>query len=108
MGILTEHTSIQKLETRRFAVAGYRQWVLDTVETRCGLSFQVERTSPEGSQDRIKRALAPVVAGTWRHVDDLFDPKRGGVLNVQLAAASRASPRAGFSSVERYHTGFPI
>jgi translocation and assembly module TamA len=89
-GFLTEHTAIQKLETRRFALAGYRQWTLDTVETRCGLSFQVERSSPEGSNDRTKRALAPVVAGTWRHVDDLFDPQRGWVLNAQFAAAAKS------------------
>jgi len=90
VGFLAEHTSIQKLETRRFAVAGYRQWTLDAVETRCGLSYQIERTSPEGSNDRTKKALAPVAAGTWRHVDDLFDPTRGGVLNVQIAAAAKS------------------
>jgi translocation and assembly module TamA len=110
LGILTEHTSIERLETRRVAVAGYRQWTLDTVETRCGLSFQVERTSPEGSQDRIKRALAPVVAGTWRHVDDLFDPKRGGVLNVQLAVATKsiASTQDFLKTYVQYQYWFPI
>jgi translocation and assembly module TamA len=90
VGFLAEHTSIQKLETRRFAVAGYRQWTLDAVETRCGLSYQIERASPEGSSDRTRKALAPVAAGTWRHVDDLFDPQRGGVLNVQIAAAAKS------------------
>ena len=90
VGFLTEHTSIQGLETKRFAVAGYRQWNLETFETRVGLSYQVERTSPTGSADQIKRALAPVAAATWRHVDDLFDPKRGGVLNLQVAIASKS------------------
>lgn len=110
IGVLGEHTSIENLETRRFAVAGYRQWTLDTVETRCGLSFQVERTSPQGSEDRIKRALAPVAAGTWRHVDDLFDPKRGGVLNVQVAAASKAvaSTQDFVKLYAHYQYWFPI
>lgn len=110
VGVLTEHTSIQRLETQRIAVAGYRQWTLETVETRCGLSYQVERISPEGSQDRIKRALAPVVAGTWRHVDDLFDPKRGGVLNVQLAVASKsiASTQDFIKAYAQYQYWIPI
>jgi len=90
IGVLAEHTAIQKLETRRFAIAGYRQWTLDNVETRSGLSYQIERTSPEGSNDRTKKALAPVAAGTWRHVDDLFDPKRGWVLNAQFAVAAKS------------------
>jgi translocation and assembly module TamA len=90
VGVLAEHTVIQGLETRRFAVAGYRQFTVDPVEIRTGLSYQVERASPEGADDRIKRALAPVVALTWRHVDDLFDPKRGGVLNLQIAAGGKA------------------
>jgi translocation and assembly module TamA len=90
VGVLAEHTEIQGLETRRFAVAGYRQFTLDPVETRIGLSYQIERTRPEGGEGQQKRALAPVLACTWRHVDDLFDPKRGGVLNVQVAAGARA------------------
>jgi translocation and assembly module TamA len=90
VGVLAEHTDIQGLETRRFAVAGYRQFTIEPVEARVGLSYQVERTSPAGSEDNLKRALAPVVALTWRHVDDLFDPKRGGVLNVQVAAGAKA------------------
>lgn len=90
VGVLAEHTSIQGLETRRFAVAGYRHFTIDPFETRVGLSYQVERANPEGSEVRIKRALAPVIAFTWRHVDDVFDPKRGGVLNLQLAGGAKA------------------
>jgi translocation and assembly module TamA len=90
VGVLAEHTDIQGLETRRFAAAGYRQYTFENVDSRIGLSYQVERTSPEGSIDRVKRALAPVCAITWRRVDDLFDPKRGFVLNFQVAAAAKA------------------
>ena len=90
VGVLAERTDIQGLETRRFAVAGYRQFSIEPVEIRAGLSFQVEQAFPTGADERLKRALAPVVALTWRHVDDLFDPQRGGVLNVQLAAGMRA------------------
>lgn len=90
VGVLVEHSTIENLAISRFAVAGYRHFKLDTWETRVGLSYQIERSFPEGSEPRIKRALAPIVAVTWRNVDDLFDPKRGGVLNVQFAAAGKA------------------
>jgi translocation and assembly module TamA len=90
VGVLTEHNTIQNLALSRFAVAGYRHFFLENFELQTGLSYQVERSYPEGADIRIKRALAPVVAVTWRHVDNLFDPKRGGVLNVQLATGARA------------------
>ena len=89
VGVLAERSTIENLDIERFAVAGYRHWKLDTWELRAGLSYQVERSRPEGAGERIKRALAPIVAVTWRRVDDLFDPKKGGVLNVQLAAGSK-------------------
>lgn len=90
VGVLAERSTIERLDLERFALAGYRHWKLDTWELRAGLSYQIERKHPEGSRERINRALAPIVAVTWRRVDDLFDPKRGGVLNVQVAAASKA------------------
>jgi len=90
VGVLAEHSTIERLALSRFAVAGYRHFTLQTWESRVGLSYQIERSFPEGSQPRVKRALAPILAVTWRNVDDLFDPKRGGVLNVQFAAGGKA------------------
>ena len=89
-GILAEHSDIQGLDLRRFAVAGYRHFTFEPFELRAGLSYQVENKQPSGAQERITRALAPVAALTWRHVDDPFDPQRGGVLNLQVAAAGKA------------------
>jgi translocation and assembly module TamA len=48
VGVLAEHSTIENLELTRFAVAGYRHWKLDNFETRVGLSYQVERSEPEG------------------------------------------------------------
>ena len=89
VGVLAEHSTIENLELTRVAVAGYRHFKLENFETRVGLSYQVERAEPEGAEERIKRALAPIVAVTWRFVDNIFDPTRGGVLNVQFAAGSK-------------------
>ena len=109
-GVLAEHSTIENLALSRFAVAGYRHWRLDTWETRVGLSYQLERSFPEASEPRVKRALAPIIAVTWRNVDDLFDPRRGGVLNVQLAAGAQklASGQDFVKAYAHYQHWFPI
>jgi translocation and assembly module TamA len=89
-GVLAEHNTIQNLAYSRFAAAGYRHWKLERYEFRAGLSYQIERSYPEGAEPRVTRALAPIMAITWRTVDNLYDPRRGGVLNVQLAAGSES------------------
>ena len=90
VGVLAERSTFQNLELTRFAVAGYRHFKLDQFETRVGLSYQIENSKPEGAEEAIKRALAPIVFFTWRHVDNIFDPRRGGVLNLQFAAGSKS------------------
>jgi translocation and assembly module TamA len=110
VGVLAEHSTIQKLALSRFAVAGYRHFKLDNWELRTGLTYQIERKFPEGADPNITRALAPVVAFTWRHVDDLFDPKKGGVLNVQFAAATKplASSQDFFKAYAHYQYWIPV
>jgi translocation and assembly module TamA len=109
-GVLAEHTNIQGLETRRFAVAGYRQYTGDQFDTRVGLSYQIENAKPEGADEQLKRALAPVIAFTWRHVDDLFDPKRGGVLTLNLAGGAKAiaSTQDFLKTYAQYTRWFPV
>jgi translocation and assembly module TamA len=89
VGVLIERNDTQNLLLRRIALAGYRHFKLEKFEFRVGLSYQFERATPEGADEQLKRAVAPIVAVTWRHVDNVFDPRRGGVLNVQLAAGSQ-------------------
>jgi len=110
VGILAEHSTIQKLALTRFAAAGYRHFKLDAVEVRAGLSYQIERDYPEGADPAIKRALAPVVSGTWRFVDNLYDPRRGGVLNVQFAAGTRSlfSGEDFFKAYAQYQHWVPL
>ena len=90
VGVLAEHSTFQNLEISRFAVAGYRHFKLDQYEARVGLSYQIERSHPQEAEERIKRALAPIVALTWRYVDNIYDPRTGGVLNLQFAAGSKS------------------
>jgi len=110
VGVLAEHSTVQKLAFSRFGAAGYRHFKLDQVETRVGLSYQIERDYPQGSDPRVSRALAPIVSITWRHVDNLFDPHRGGVLNTQFAVGSKrlASGEDFLKAYAQYQYWFPL
>jgi translocation and assembly module TamA len=90
-GFLGERTSNQGLETRRAAVAAYRQLVFEKVDLRLGLTFQTEKAIPDGAESTISRALAPVGQVTWRGVDDVLNPTRGGVLTLQLAGGAKSA-----------------
>lgn len=90
VGVLGEHTRIEGLDTRRLALAGYRQFLKGPFDVRLGLAFQVEQARPDGGEESIKRALAPSISVTWRFVDNVIDPRKGGVLQLQAAAGSKA------------------
>jgi translocation and assembly module TamA len=90
VGILGEHTFIENLDTQRVAVAGYRQFLKGPFEFRLGVSYQIEQARPEGGEQSLKRALAPTATVTWRFVDDVLDPRKGGVLQLQTAIGSKA------------------
>ena len=110
VGVLAEYSDIENLRLERFAIAGYRHFKEERWELRAGLVYQIERTRPQGSVERIERALAPIAAVTWRTVDDFFDPKRGGVLNVQFATATKAlaSTQDFFKAYAVYNHWFPL
>jgi translocation and assembly module TamA len=110
VGVLYEHNDIEKIGLRRFAVAAYRHFTPEKFETRVGLSYQIEKKHPEGSDETITRALAPVIAFTWRRVDNLFDPQRGGVLNLQFASGWKAllSTQDFVKTYAQYQHWFPL
>ena len=82
--------SIQLPTSSRFAVAAHRHFTLEKFDFRVGLSYQVERDYPQGADINIRRALAPIVAMTWRRVDNVYDPRRGGVLSMQLGRRAKS------------------
>ncbi|HUL55705.1 MAG TPA: BamA/TamA family outer membrane protein [Usitatibacter sp.] len=110
VGVLTEHSIIEDNNFTRLALAAYRHWYVERFELQAGLSYQVEKQYPTGAPVNYTRALAPVVTVTWRPVDSLFDPKRGGVLNVQLAAGSRSlgSGEDFLKAYMQYQCWYPI
>jgi translocation and assembly module TamA len=109
-GVLAQHSDIENLILSRWAVAGYRHWRLDNFELRLGLAYQIEDSKPVNAEEQIKRALAPIVATTWRRVDNVFDPRRGGVLALQLAAGAKALASGDdfFRVYAQYQHWFPL
>jgi translocation and assembly module TamA len=110
VGALVENKSNQGLETRRVAVAGYRQLIFEKVEYRLGVSFQAEQSKPDLGEWALSRALAPVGEFTWRHVDNVLNPTRGGVLNVKLAGGAKAalSDQNFLKTYAMYQHWFPL
>ena len=90
VGVLTEHSIIEDNNFTRLALAAYRHWYVEKFELQAGLSYQIEKQYPTGAPVNYTRALAPVVTVTWRPVDSVFDPRKGGVLNLQFAAGSKS------------------
>ena len=98
-GVLAEHSTIQLLAESRVAVAGYRLFQLEKWELRVGLSYQVERTFPEGADVQIKRALAPVVAVTVAPRGQRVRPAAAAACSTCSSPRARGrSPRATTSS----------
>ena len=110
VGILAENTSSQGLDTRRVAVAAYRQFHYEKVELRFGLAFQAEQKLPEGAEETLSRALAPIAELTWRRVDDVLNPRRGGVLTLKLAGGAKAflSDQDFVMTYAQYQHWFPL
>jgi translocation and assembly module TamA len=110
-GMLVESKSNQGLDTQRVAFAAYRQFKLRPVDNyRVGLSYTFERKMPDAAEDSIARALAPVAEATWRWVDEIIDPKKGGVLKVRLAAAGKGalSTQDFVQAYAHYQHWFPL
>jgi translocation and assembly module TamA len=110
VGVLAENTSNQGLDTRRVAVAAYRQHFYEKLELRLGLAFQAEQKLPEGGEETLNRALAPIAELTWRRVDDVLNPTRGGVLTLKLAGAAKAilSDQDFVMTYAQYQHWFPL
>lgn len=110
VGVLGEHTFNRGLDTRRVAVAAYRQFIYDKLEVRAGLSYQAEQAKPDGGERTLKRALAPNATVIWRLVDDVLDPRRGGVLTLGLAAGWRSvlSDQDFVKTYAQYQHWFPL
>ena len=110
VGAMVQATDIQGLRTERIAIGGQQAWREGPFETRLSLTWQDERLEPQGAPDSINRALVPNVAWTWRHVDNLLDPRDGIVLQGQIGGATKAvlSDQNFIRLLGRFQYFFPV
>jgi translocation and assembly module TamA len=88
-GVMVQATDIQDLRTERIAIGAQQVWRRDELETRLSLTWQDERLQPQGAAESYSRALVPNISWTWRHVDNLLDPRDGIVLQGQVGGAAK-------------------
>jgi translocation and assembly module TamA len=89
-GVLAERTDIQGLTTRRAAAGVVRSRTRGNIETRLSLNLQRETEDTGTEPTKTTIALVPNWSWTYRNVDNLLDPRRGYVINLQVGGAAKA------------------
>lgn len=91
VGAMVETTDIAGLKTERYAFGAQTVQQRGSVEQRLSLNWQNELREPDGALPETSRALVPNAMWTWRRVDNLLDPRRGTVLQMQIGGGARAA-----------------
>lgn len=109
-GVLGERSDIQRLVTRRVAAGAVRTRISGLIETRLALNLQREERTIDTAAPTTKYALTLGWSWTRRDVDDVLDPRRGNVVNVQLGGATKllVSDQNFFRSYLRHQHYFPV
>lgn len=109
-GGLGEHTDIQELVTRRIAAGAIRSRVSGLIETRLALNLQREEVTVDTRAPTTKYALTLGWSWTRRNVDNVLDPRRGNVVNVQFGGATKLliSDQNFFRSYARIQQYLPV
>jgi translocation and assembly module TamA len=89
-GTLAERSGNHGLDTHRVAFGVVRTRIRGSLETRYSLNYQEEQRRVDAGQQTRQAALALNGSLTWRHVDNVLDPRSGQVINLQLGGGSRA------------------
>ncbi len=78
-----ERTDIENLITRTASVTWRRRSVDERRTPAFGLGFYVDDQAPYEMPSQSSHALFADAEYTWRNVDDLLDPRKGWMANVQ-------------------------
>ena len=90
-GIMAEAADIQGLKTERYAFGAQTVQQRGIVEQRLSLNWQEEKREASGASPQTARALVPNGVWTWRHIDNLLDPRDGSVVQVQIGGGAKAA-----------------
>jgi len=87
---LIERTNIAGQITQKLAVEAKRTLIRGKTETTIGLRYLTERLDIEGRTSQRRATLSPSYSWTLRNVNDVLDPTRGYLLNLETNVALRA------------------
>jgi translocation and assembly module TamA len=91
IGIMAQAADIQGLKTERYAFGAQTVQQRGIVEQRLSLNWQEEKREASGASPQTARALVPNGVWTWRHIDNLLDPRDGSVVQVQIGGGAKAA-----------------
>ena len=91
-----ERTDIENLVTRTAAVTWRRRSIVETSTPAFGAGYYVDQQLPTGSPTENSHALYVNGEYTWRFVDNLLQPERGYMANVQVGAGVPGASTRGF------------
>jgi len=91
LGVMVEAADIQGLRTQRYAFGAQTVQQRGIVEQRLSLNWQDERRETDSTAPSTARALVPNGVWTWRHIDNLLDPRDGTVIQVQIGGGAKAA-----------------
>jgi translocation and assembly module TamA len=83
-GAGAQRTDIENLKTRTAAVTVRRRAIDERRTPAFGIGFFVNEQEPQGAPKESSHALYVDGEYTWRNVDNILDPARGWMANVQL------------------------
>lgn len=82
-GVGAERTDIENLVTRTASVTWRRRTVEERRTPAFGLGFYIDDQTPYGMPTASSHALYADAEYTWRQMDNLLDPTKGWMANVQ-------------------------
>ncbi|MFZ6774471.1 autotransporter assembly complex protein TamA [Undibacterium sp. SXout7W] len=88
-GVLSERQNVSGVISNRNALGVKRTSTSGHLEQRLGLNITREKITVQGEAEEINKALVASIGWTWRDVDDAFAPRRGQILQLDIAASEK-------------------
>lgn len=89
VGILSDRSDLSGLKQNRHALGFKRSSTRGRLEQRLGLNMMRETIVLEGETPAVNKALVAGIGWTWREVDNVLDPHRGKIYQLDLAASEK-------------------
>ncbi|MEC5399658.1 autotransporter assembly complex protein TamA [Uliginosibacterium sp. H1] len=89
VGGLINNEKIEGLQIFKQQIGAVRSRTRGNIDQTIGLSYQREKSHPDGADEAVKTALALNWGWTHRKVDNLLDPRKGYVMQVQIGGGAQ-------------------